>query len=173
VDYYPYRFEGPLARHGVGRAKVVWYTVLFLPDELAAELPFDQHPRLRVEGEIADVPVQGAWMPTGDGRRYFMVSPAVLKAARPEPGQLLEMRFRIDEQERVDVPEALAAALARDGEAAAAAWDALTPGKRRGIAHLVAAAKTPPTQARKVAEVIEALRAGDVSRFGPPARRKR
>jgi hypothetical protein len=151
---------------------VVWYTVLFLPDELAAVLPFDRHPRLRVEGEIADVPVQGAWMPTGDGRRYFMVSPAVLKAARPEPGQLLEMRFRIDDQERVDVPEALAAALARDGEAVAA-WDALTPGKRRGIAHLVASGPTAPTQARKVAEVIEALRAGDVSRFGPPARRKR
>jgi hypothetical protein len=172
VDYYPYRFEGPLARHGVGRAKVVWYTVLFLPDELAAELPFDQHPRLRVEGEIADVPVQGAWMPTGDGRRYFMVSPAVLKAARPEPGQLLEMRFRIDDQERVDVPEALAAALARDGEAAAA-WDALTPASAAASRTWSRRPKTPPTQARKVAEVIEALRAGDVSRFGPPARRKR
>lgn len=172
MDYFPYRFEGPLARHGVGRSKVIWYTVLFLPHELEPELPFDEHPRLRVDGEIADVPVQGAWMPTGDGRRYFMISPAVLKAVKPEPGQLLEMRFRIDDQDRVDVPDALAAALRTDAKAAAA-WEGLTPGKRRGLAHFVGAAKTAPTQARKVAEVMQGLREGDVSGFGPPARRNR
>ena len=172
MDFYPYRFEAPLERFGVGRSRVVWYTVLFLPADLAAELPFDRYPRLRVEGEIAEAPVQGAWMPTGDGRRYFIVSPAVQKMARSEAGQPIEMRFRIDDQDRVDVPDALAAALRKDA-AADATWRALTPGKRRGIAHLVAAAKTPSTQARKVAEVLDALRDGDVSRFGPPSRRTR
>lgn len=167
---YDHSFEAPLERWGVGRARVVWYTVLFLPPELEAQLPFDRHPRLRVEGEIAEVPVQGAWLPTGEGRRYFIVSPAVLRAARPEPGRPVEMRFRVDDQDRVDVPDALALALMAD-VAANAHWRSLTPGKRRGLAHLVAAARTPPTQARKVAEVLEALRQGDISRFGPPARR--
>ena len=172
VDYFPHRFEAPLASHGVGRSRVIWYTVLFLPPELEAELPFDRHPRLRVEGEIADVPVQGAWMPTGDGRRYFMVSPPVLMAAKPQPGELLEMRFRVDDQDRVDVPAALAAALRSDSQATGT-WEALTPGKRRGLAHFVSAARTPATQVRKAAEVVEGLRQGDISRFGPPSRRSR
>ncbi len=155
---YPFAFEGPLSRHGVGKGeRVLWYAVLFLPPELAAELPFARHPRLRVEGEIADVPVAGAWMPTGDGRRYFIVSPAVRKATQARLGTLLDMRFRVADQDAVEVPEALARALAAD-PAAQAAWDVLTPGRRRGLAHLVGAAKTEPTRARRVAEVLAAMR---------------
>lgn len=155
---YPFAFEAPLRRHGVGKGeRVLWYAVLFLPPELAAALPFARHPRLRVEGEVMDVPVAGAWMPTGDGRRYFIVSPAVRKAAQAGPGTLLEMRFRIADQDAVEVPDALRQALSAD-PAAQAAWDALLPGRRRGLAHSVAAAKTDPTRARRVAEVLAALR---------------
>ncbi len=170
MSFYPHTFEAPLERWGVGRARKVWYTVLFLPTDLERMLPFDRYPRLRIEGEIADVPVTGAWMPTGEGRRYFIVSPAVLKAARPEPDELVEMRFRIDDQDRVDVPEELAAALARNGPAAAF-WDTLTPGKRRGLAHFVNAVRTPPIRRRKAAEVAAGLAEGDIRQFGPPARR--
>jgi len=151
-----YDFEGRIDRFGVGRERKVWYTVLFLPDGLATALPFGRFPRLRVEGEIADVPVAGAWMPTGDGRRYFIVSPRVLKDAGVGLGDLVEMRFGIADQDAVDVPAALADALVRD-EGARAAWDALTPGRRRGLAHRVHGARTPETRARRVAEVIAEL----------------
>lgn len=159
MSLYPHAFEGALQRHGVGRDRKVWYTVLFLPHELAAELPFDRFPRLRVEGEIADQPVSGAWMPVGDGRRYFIVSPAVRKSAGAGLGALLEMRFRVADQEAVEVPEALARALAANVRAAAA-WDALTPGRRRGFCHRVNGAKTDPTRARRVAEVLAELSGG-------------
>lgn len=154
---YPYVFEAPLHRHGVGRARVVWYTVLLLPAALETELPFGRHPRLRVEGEIGDVPVAGAWMPVGDGRRYFIVSPAVRKATAARLGTVLEMRFRIADQEAVEMPDALARALAAD-PLARAAWNMLTAGRRRGLAHRVSAARTDPTRARRAAEVIGALR---------------
>lgn len=171
MDYFPHTFEGPIERHGVGRSRVIWYNVLFLPQALASELPFDRHPRLRVEGEVADVAVAGAWMPAGDGRRYFMVSPPVLKAAGVGLGAVVEMRFRVDDQDRVDVPESLAAGL-RSDLAARRVWDGLTPGKQRGVTHIVRGARTAETERKRVAEVLAALREGDVARLGPPKRRR-
>ena len=153
---YGYSFEGPIERFGVGKTRKVWYTVLFLPVELETVLPFDRYPRLRVDGEIADMPVTDAWMPTGDGRRYFIVAPRVLKDAEVGIGSFVEMRFGIADQDAVDMPKELTAALFANAEASRA-WAALTPGKQRGMTHQIHGAKTAPTRARRVAEVIEAL----------------
>ncbi|MGR3484394.1 MAG: YdeI/OmpD-associated family protein [Paracoccaceae bacterium] len=156
---YPHAFTAPLSRFGVGRTRKVWYNVLFLPPEIEAVLPFDRHPRLRVEGEVAEIPWEGAWMPTGDGRRYAIVSPAVIAGAGLEQGDEVEMRFAIADQDRVEVPPALEAALRAEPDLRGP-WDALTPGKRRALANHVAPARTDATAARRVADVAEALRAG-------------
>ena len=153
---YNHSFEGPIDRFGVGKTRKVWYTVLFMPAELEAELPFDRCPRMRVDGEIADVPVTGAWMPTGDGRRYFIVAPRVMKDGAVTVGSMVEMRFAIADQNAVDVPPELAKALLGNPDASEA-WDALTPGKQRGMTHQIHGAKTAHTRARRVAEAIKAL----------------
>ncbi|MEM0898885.1 MAG: YdeI/OmpD-associated family protein [Pseudomonadota bacterium] len=159
MSYFTHEFEDVIALHGVGIKKVLTYKVLFMPPHFEKALPFDVYPRLRVEGEIADVPVRGAWMPVGDGRRYFIVSPEVKKQTGFDVGDLVEMRFRIDDQDHVDVPRALQIAL--DGNAEAnAAWEALTAGKKRMFTFHVASAKTEPTEARRVAEAIEAIGRG-------------
>lgn len=153
---YLHSFEGPVDRFGVGKTRKVWYTVLFLPPELESELPFGAYPRLRVEGEIADLPVEGAWIPTGDGRRCFIVAPRVLKGAAISIGDVIEMRFGIADQSAVDMPAELVAALARSAEAGAA-WRALTPGKQRGLTHRIHGAKAPETRRRRTDEVIAIL----------------
>lgn len=107
-------------------------------------------------GEIVDIPVAGAWMPSGDGRHYFIVSPAVRKGTGARVGDLLDMRFVIDAQDRVDMPHALAQALAARPELNAT-WLSLTPGQRRGHAHLVSAAKSAATVNKRVAAVLIAL----------------
>lgn len=154
---YPHGFEGVITRFGVGKARKIWYKVLFLPESLAAELPFAAHPRLRVEGEIADVPMAGAFLPTGDGRRYIIVSPAVCQGAGVEIGSLVEMRFRVDDQDRVDIPAILAAELRRDA-ALLRDWEALTPGRRRGLVHPIHAARSDATRQRRLGEAIAAIR---------------
>lgn len=154
--YFTHAFEGPIDRFGVGKSRVVMYQVLFLPEDLAATLPFDAHPRLRVDGEIADVPVNGAFIPTGDGRRYFIVAPRVFKDAGIAVGDLVEMRFRIDDQNRVDMPDALTDALAGQPDLSRL-FEALTPGKKRALAHHVATAKTDPTTQKRVQEALDAL----------------
>jgi len=155
----PHAFEAKIERLGIGRTRVLVYKVLFLPRVVEAELPFDAFPRLRVEGEIADVPVRGAWLPVGDGRRYFIVPPDVKRLTGFDVGSEVEFRFRVDDQDRVDTPPGLLRALAADADARSS-WEGLTPGKRRGLAFHVAAAKSRATIDRRVAEVLEALARG-------------
>jgi len=159
MSYFTHEFEDAISLQGVGIKKVLTYKVLFLPPHFEAELPFKEFPRLRVEGEIADVPVRGAWMPVGDGRRYFIVSPEVKKQTGFDVGDVVEMRFRIDDQDHVDIPASLQSAL-REDDAANAQWDRLTAGKKRMFTFHVASAKTAPTEARRVAEAIEAIERG-------------
>ena len=153
----PSSFEAPIDRFGVGRERKIWYNVLFLPPALENVLPFAVYPRLRVEGEIADVPFEGGWIPTGDGRRYVIVSPRILRDARTGVGEIVEMRFKIADQTAVDVPAELLAAL-RENPDVNDIWRLLTPGKRRAFTHRVHGTKSASTRARRVAEIIAALR---------------
>ncbi|MEL7273928.1 MAG: YdeI/OmpD-associated family protein [Pseudomonadota bacterium] len=159
MSYFEHDFEGVIDQHGVGKSKVITYKVLFMPPRFETALPFKEYPRLRVEGEIADVPVRGAWMPVGDGRRYFIVSPDIKKNTGLDVGDLVEMRFRIDDKDYVDVPLALELAIKGD-DTAAQNWDALTAGKKRMFTNHVASAKTAPTEAKRVAEAMQAIRQG-------------
>ncbi len=159
MSYFDYDFEGVIELHGVGKTKVITYKVLFLPNHLENELPFQTYPRLRVQGEIADVPVRGAWMPVGDGRRYFIVSPDIKKGTGLDVGDMVEMRFRIDDQDHVDVPSVLQ--LAIDGDVLASEeWGKLTAGKKRVFTFHVASAKTAPTKTKRVGEAMQAIRNG-------------
>jgi len=154
--FFPYIFEAPIEKFGVGRKKILWYNVLILPDDFRAELPFEDYPRLRVEGEIADVPIANAFIPTGDGRYYVIVAPNVLRDGAVRLGDMVEMRFRIANQDHVEMPPALESAIHATGEAKIK-WRALTAGKKRVLAQHVATAKTSPTKARRVDEAVEAL----------------
>jgi hypothetical protein len=155
--FYPHAFEAPLVRHPIGRDRVLVYTVVFLPPAVAADLPLAGTP-LRVEGEIADVPFAGAFQPSR-GDWFLMVGKDVLATSGTAVGDVVVVRFRVADPEAVAVPDALAAALEADS-AAQAAFATLSPGRRRGLAHRVASAKTPATMARRVAEVMASLADG-------------
>ncbi|MEM1057699.1 MAG: YdeI/OmpD-associated family protein [Verrucomicrobiota bacterium] len=130
-----------------------------MPPHFEQELPFDRYPRLRIEGEIAEVPVRGAWMPVGDGRRYFIVSPEVKKQTGFDVGDTVEMFFRMDDQDFVDVPTNLQRAL-NANKTSAQLWNQLTPGKKRMFAFHVLSAKTAPTEAKRIAEAMTAIEKG-------------
>ncbi|MEM6934183.1 MAG: YdeI/OmpD-associated family protein, partial [Pseudomonadota bacterium] len=159
MSFFTHDFVGEIALHGVGKSRVITYKVLFMPPRFETELPFQTYPRLRVEGEIADVPVRGAWMPVGDGRRYFIVSPDIKANTGLDVGDAVEMRFRVDDQHHVDVPSALQAALNSD-EGASAQWGKLTAGKKRMFTNHVFSAKTAPTEQRRIDEAMAAITEG-------------
>lgn len=154
---YPYRFGGPIHRYAFEKYA---YTVLYLPSELAARPPFLDHPRLRIVGEIADHPVTGAWQSAGNGRRYFLLSKRFLKEAGIAIGDVVEMRFALDDPDRVTVPQSIQQTLNRNRQFRKA-WDALTPGARRAFSHRVASAKTAPTELKRVGEIVAMVLSGE------------
>jgi Domain of unknown function (DUF1905)/Bacteriocin-protection, YdeI or OmpD-Associated len=74
-------------------------------------------------------------------------------------GDEVEVRLDVDDTPRtVEVPEDLAAELAADADARAA-WEKLSFSKQRGHAESITVAKAADTRARRVAKVLDALRA--------------
>ena len=152
MSYFTHRFETHVSRHAVG---TYHYTVVYLEAALHSELPLDQHARLRIEADVSGLPVKGAWQPAR-GRWYLMLPKALLKAAGLKIGSAVEVAFRVLPQDDVDVPEELAARRARMARVRKA-WEALSAGKQRGIAHLVSSAKRPETKAARIDNIEAAL----------------
>lgn len=150
MSYFDHAFSGPIVRNA-------FYTVVILPDNITESLPFDRYPRLRVEGEIADLPFEGAWQPNGDGTCYLIVPKRIMVDADLRLGSIVEVRFSIGDQNAVDIPTALEKALSSD-EKALAEWGKLTSGRKRSFAYRVASAKSAGTIAARVEEVIGMVR---------------
>ncbi|MEM9755003.1 MAG: YdeI/OmpD-associated family protein [Pseudomonadota bacterium] len=152
---YPFEITVPVIRRHMGKA--LYYTVVELPDGL--DLPFDNAPRLRVEGEIEGRAFEGTWMPGGGGPHYLMTPAKMLKRIGKAVGDTVTIRFAIADQSAVREPPELTEALA-DLPDLRAVWDGWTPGKRRGHVHRIASAKAAATRARRVGEVLDLLSGG-------------
>lgn len=145
MAYFSHRFAATICRHAVGSYH---YTVVYLPADLAAQLPFDTAARLRIEADVSGVPVRGAWQPSG-GRWYLMLPRTGLRQAGLTIGSAVEVAFRLLPQDQVDLPAELAQLLQADA-ALRGAWQALTPGRQRGLAYMVSAARKPETRAERL-----------------------
>jgi hypothetical protein len=152
VSYFTYHFETRIARHAVGSYR---YTVVYLDPSLHDQLPFHEHARLRIEADVSGVPVKGAWQPAR-GRWYLMLPKGPLKEAGLTVGSSVEVAFRVLPQDDVDVPEELAILLATKAPIRHA-WEQLSAGKQRGLAHMVASAKRAETRLARVGQVEEVL----------------
>lgn len=151
---HPHVFTASIERRHMGGE--LHYTVVFLPREIAERLPLDRWPRLRVDASVGGVPVEGTWMPSGDGRRYLMTPRKLLKRLGIGVGDEVEVSFAVADQDAVAVPPALAEALAEHDDLRGI-WERWSPGKRRGLAHRIAQARTEPTRRKRVEEVLAAL----------------
>lgn len=152
--YFDHEFEAPIVRHDVGSERYR-YTVVFLPRDLIGALPLDDYPRLRISGEVEDYPFEAALTPVR-GEWYILLSGKLLKAIGKRVGDVVSVRFRVADQDAVDVPPALQAALSGDS-GMQTIWDGLTAGKQRSLAYRVASAKREATQAKRIAEVFDIM----------------
>lgn len=134
---------------------MVWgdstYTVLRLPTDVLEALTAQR--ARRVEGEINHHPVNLAITkaPVIDGA-FVWAGKSLLREIGIEPGEPLEVRLRKAPDDVVDTPDDVAAALRRAGHTAA--WEALTPGKRRGMLHQIATAKRAETRAKRISKLV-------------------
>ena len=91
------------------------------------------------------------------GESLIGLNRAVREAAGVEAGDEVDVQIILDQDPRpIDVPPALAAALAAD-DGARSAFEALAPSRRKELARRVADAKRPETRDRRLAEALTTL----------------
>lgn len=149
---YPYTFTAEVSVHDFGRMA---YRCIYLPEDMVQDLPFDKHPKLRIDAEINDIPINAAWTPSKDGY-YIILSKRFLRDAELSYGESVFVRFAVADQNEVDIPDALEAAL-YDNSELKEAWDRLTPGKQRGLAYRVKSAKRSETIEKRILEIYKTL----------------
>lgn len=174
MGFYQYSSTAPLEEYvispksGVGRS--LTYRVVFLERQLESQLTFGKGNRLRIEGEIEDVPVNLAWQSAPDRGHYLMVSPALVRQLKLKLGDVVTVRFNPVPEDAVVLPQVLADAL-RVSNKRRKLWEALTPGRQRGLSSFVAAVRSPEAQASRVETVFEELATGVTIKTGPPRKR--
>lgn len=127
------------------------YRVIHLPKAVEKAFALPKHPRHRVQGRINGQAFSGACQPTGQGW-YLLISTKRMKQLGLDVGQMLDLELWSADPDEVDIPPALARALASSSEFRQR-WERLTPGRQRGLAHRVASAKTEETCERRVFEI--------------------
>jgi hypothetical protein len=144
-------FEGAVEPLVCGRAT---YTILRLPGDVAEALLATG--ARRVEGEIADHPVNLALSRAPEVEGVFLwAGQSLLDRTGITPGKRVEVHLLPAPPDAVDTPDDLATALRRAGRSAG--WEALTPGKRRGLIYRIDNAKTATARDRRIADVFEGL----------------
>ena len=148
MGYFTHHFDTEIALHPVGTYN---YTVVYLPREIADELPFHESPRLRIEADVSGVAVKGAWQPSG-GRWYLMLPKTPLRQAGLAIGSSVEVAFKLVPQDEVDLPPEVKQMLQKEKKVKGS-WSSLSPGKQRALAHMVGSAKTLKTRAARLQQV--------------------
>jgi len=152
---FTYHFSGKIVQH---QMRNMTFSVVFLPAKLAKELPLDDYPRLRVDGAVNETPFNLALQPTGGKKKWhLLMSKRFLKSCGAKLGDRVAVGFEIADQEAVNVPVELTAALETDNQAAHI-WSELSAGKQRGFAYLVDSAKRSETRMRRADEVLQLIR---------------
>jgi hypothetical protein len=167
MAYFDHVFDARISRHMVG---TLAYTVVFLDPSIEIDAPDAPRRPIRADLEVAGIPFRAAWQ-SSKGRRYVMLSKKLLRDAGAKLGDRVEVAFRIVGDDDVQVPDELATAIARS-KRLTKAWESLTPGRQRGLTHLVHSAKTAPTRAKRVARVIDGLTDPEkLAALGSPTKR--
>jgi hypothetical protein len=167
MGFFEHHIEGRVETHvfraKTGSGRSLTYHVIYLPPALERTLSFERGNKVRFVGEFEGLPMHGAWQ-SAPGRGHFaMVSPRLLEDAGKQLGDEVTLAFNVVSDDVVLVPDDLAAALAKQPKLAEA-WNALTPGRRRGALVALDGARTPATREKRLAALLSGLRKGTVGR---------
>jgi hypothetical protein len=132
-------------------------TGLVVPDEIVAALGAGKRPPVRVT--VGPHTYRSTVARMG-GRYLIPLSAENRSAAGVAAGDEVDVHLELDDAPReVEVPDDLAAALARDA-AARQHFESLSFTHRKEWVRWVTEAKRPETRANRVAKTVEAMRAG-------------
>jgi hypothetical protein len=152
----PYYFEAHIAAFDLGKYA---YTVVWLPALIKEQVTFPKSQRLRVNALVNEFPVDGSFLPAGNGAYYLILGKATLKKLGLSVGSAVSISFVLGDPDEVTLPPSLREALAEEGDFEAA-WQGMSAGTRRAFAHRIGSAKGHDTITRRVEEVRDWVMAG-------------
>ena len=129
---------------------------IFLPKEIIRELPKG---RVRVKGTFNQIPFALAVQYKKDGGRFFVVSLVLRKAIKIKIGDAVDVKFKLVDSNKVDLPEELEAVLAQDDDGAKA-WSKVTPGRQRGIIHYITSTKNIDLRIKRSIQMVDRAKSG-------------
>lgn len=158
-----FRFTAPLERM---TGRFAWHFVEFPHD--VHEL-FGKRGEVRVKCIINGVAADRALMPTKSGMHIIILGADMRRQTGVrKPGDLAKVELWLDpEPDRVSIPEELADTLDFLPEMKSK-WDLLSPGMQRSMCYWVSSAKTTPTRAKRVAEILRRIETGLFDRYMRP-----
>lgn len=115
--------------------------------------------RQRIQGIMNGAEFNLAIQRTKEGLFYLSVSAALRRAMKVREGDMVEVRFRLADPEHIDLPEELVEVIAQD-PLFEKAWNKLTTGRKRGIAHYVGSVKSTDSRIRRAFEIMEKASSG-------------
>lgn len=132
------------------------WTFVVLPDSIWARAKAAGHKRWICT--LNDVVTwHCAIMPLGDGRRFVVTSKDKLKAAEADLGHHVHVLLEPDVSKYgMALPEDLEEMLEADPEFQRR-FDEMKPGRRRGVIHHIASAKTEETIAKRIVRLMKEL----------------
>jgi hypothetical protein len=115
--------------------------------------------RVAVRGTINGFAYRSSLMPMG-GCHMMPVNKALLKGARAQAGDVVDVVMERDAEERtVKAPPELAKELAKS-KVARERWDGLAFTHKKEMANLISGAKQEETKKRRLAKVMDVLKTG-------------
>jgi len=129
-------------------------TVLNLPEPIAKKL----HGLTTLEGTINDHPFRAPLDETATGRCSLRVNKAMLKGARADVGDTVNLAV-LGPEPKLKIPADLRRAFAPSHEAQEL-WKDLAPLAQRDWVRWIEGAKTPETRARRITRTIDQLAEG-------------
>jgi hypothetical protein len=102
--------------------------------------------------------IHSGLMPLGDGDCYILINKEVRQKLKLELGDMVALKIEEDKSEfGMEMPEELSALLEQD-EYGATFFNALTPGKKRTLIHLVLSKKQTDTRIKFALKMMEHLK---------------
>lgn len=151
-------FTAILKQFGEQGEKTGW-VYLLLPKKVAESLAPGIRKTFRVRGLLDHFPIHSvAVMPLGDGQFILPVNAGFRKAIKKTTGHKVKVQLEMDDPD-LETPPEMQACL-EDEPAAAKAFAALPKSHKHYYIRWVGSAKTAPTQAKRIAAMLDSLEKG-------------
>jgi hypothetical protein len=152
------KFTTELQRFDSQGEKTGW-TYLVVPPEVSGQLNPGRRTSYRVKGHIDKLPIKGvALVPMGEGRFILAVNSSMRKELRKEKGAAVTVQLELD-NEVLPTPPYITDCLADEPDAKAF-FSKLPPSHQRYWVNWIEEAKTEPTRAKRLAQMVDGLARG-------------